>query len=154
MTRPEQSIETVRALIDAYGASPEAWPEEVREAAQAILLAHPDVFADSLADARALDALLERIELPEPAADLAERILAAAPQPPRLQAAPNLLVWLLPRNVRWPTGSALASLAMGIVGGYAFAAAGPTSYDSASDAYAAAFGFHSDLSWLDEETAT
>lgn len=74
-------LERLERLLDAYGASPERWPVEERQAALALL--------DRSAEARArrdlaaqLDALLDAAPAPEPSRDLVARILAAAPGVP------------------------------------------------------------------------
>ena len=115
------------------------------------LASEPDLFVTALNEARALDALLLGEALPEPDAALADAILAAAPTAP----ARNSLLGLLsnavfPQGVRWPAGAALASLMMGLVGGYAYASTG-AGYDQAEDAYYAAFGYDTNETWLSVE---
>jgi len=114
--------------------------------------AQPDVFAPALAQARALDAALQDEPVITPAADLATRILANAPT----RAPATKTGWLgglkdrlLPQTTRWPAGATLASLAIGLVGGYAYASA----YDQADQAYYTAFGYDAGVSWLGEEIA-
>ena len=57
---------------------------------------------------------------------------------------------LFPQGVRWPAGAALASLLMGLVGGYAYASTG-IGYDQADSAYYAAFGIDSAIDWVSLE---
>jgi len=57
---------------------------------------------------------------------------------------------LFPQGVRWPAGAALASLVMGLVGGYAYASTG-IGYDQADSAYYAAFGFDNGAEWVSLE---
>lgn len=152
MTREKITFERAIELIEAFGAEPGGWPEEEREAASALIAAEPDRFAEVLAEARALDQLLLNEALPEPSADLAASILASAPNaaPESKSVLGALSSLVFPRGVRWPAGAALASLVMGLVGGYAYAA-GDVGYDQADAVYYAAFGVDSDESWLSLE---
>nr|WP_156780767.1 hypothetical protein [Hyphomonas sp. Mor2] len=138
----------VLELIEAFGAEPMGWPEQDREAARAILESDPDAFTEALAEARALDAALALDPMPEPSAQLADAILAAAPRAPRARSGVfgGLSSLLFPQGVRWPAGAALASLLMGLVGGYAYASTG-AGYDQADSAYYAAFGFDNGAEW-------
>lgn len=142
----------VLELIEAYGAEPMGWPEDERDAARARLAAHPEAFAEALALARALDAALALDPVPEPSAQLTETILAAAPSAPRARAGlfAGLSALLFPQGLRWPAGAALASLVMGLVGGYAYAATG-IGYDQADSVYYAAFGFDNGAEWVSLE---
>ena len=67
----------LRALIEAYGAWPDRWPEAERNAALAALAGLPEADAD-LRAAQALDAMLDSWRLGPPAAGLGERIAARA----------------------------------------------------------------------------
>ena len=149
MTSKTISVERVMELIEAYGAEPGGWPDAERDAASKIIEDRPDVFELALSDARALDLLLMSEALPEPSVDLATTILADAPNPtPARQSLLGALSSVLfPRGVRWPAGAALASLVMGLVGGYAYASGG-AGYDQADAVYYAAFGVDSDETWL------
>ena len=142
----------VLELIEAYGADPMGWPADERDAARARLEADPDAFAEALAMARALDAALSLDPGPEPSAKLSERILAAAPEAARAPAGlfGGLSALLFPQGLRWPAGAALASLVMGLVGGYAYASTG-IGYDQADSAYYAAFGFDNGAEWISLE---
>ncbi|NQY38488.1 MAG: hypothetical protein HRT80_00165 [Henriciella sp.] len=152
MTREKITIERALELIEAYGAEPGGWPEDERAAASALIEAEPNVFAEVLSEAHALDAVLMNEMLPEPSVDLAASILARAPvaAPERKNILGRLSSVLFPKGVRWPAGAALASLLMGLVGGYAYAAS-DVGYDQADAVYYAAFGVDSDESWLSLE---
>lgn len=152
MSKTEMTIERVRELIQIYGAAPQHWPSDERETAEAFLTTHADLLADDLSEARALDALLETEHMPEPSLALTERILEAAPIAPARQNSilATLQAVLFPRGVRWPAGAALASLTMGLLGGYAYAATG-AGYDRADVVYDTAFGSNQTLDWLDTE---
>ena len=125
MTREKMTVERVLQLIEAFGAEPGGWPEDERAAASSLIEAEPDVFAEALSEARALDAFLLSEALPEPSDELVATILA-------------------------PAGAALATLMMGKVGGYAYAS-GNLGYDQADAVYYAAFSVDSDASWLSLE---
>ena len=146
------STERVLELIAAYGAEPGAWPEDERTAATQLMTTAPDLFAAALEEARALDALLQTEQVPEPALQLSEAILAAAPKtkPERKGAFGGLIALIFPQGLRWPAGAALASLMMGLVGGYAYASTG-AGYDQADLAYYAAFGMDGGEDWLGME---
>ncbi|MEM8615880.1 MAG: hypothetical protein AAGF20_02990 [Pseudomonadota bacterium] len=143
--------ERVLALIDAYGAELEAWPEAERAGAEAALSASPERFADALAQARALDGALRMLQDgPEPSANLAAVILAAAPQPvTKARSKIGFLPWLrmgwrnampeavIQRPMRGPVAAMAASLGLGLVGGYAYAANQPDT--ALEEAYSWAF---------------
>ncbi len=147
------TVERVLALIEAYGAEPGAWPDAERDAASALLEARPDQFAAALAEARALDRLIERETVPEPSTGLAQRILADAPGPaPERHTSTRRMGWLIPRGFRWPAGAIASSLLVGIVSGYAYAGAMVTSLNtSADDAYESAFGYSVLNDWTEME---
>ena len=108
-------------LIEAYGPEPGAWPDAERDAAEALLRAHPDIFAEALGEARALDVALS--DLPEPVipAGLAERIIASAPATkPHAQAGilSGLRSMVSIGGKLWPSAAAMASSAFGLMIGY------------------------------------
>lgn len=72
------TIERFRALADAYGGVIARWPEAEREAAAA--RAGEPSFAVVLAEADALDVVLDRWAVPGASPALAARIVAAAPR--------------------------------------------------------------------------
>lgn len=152
MTQTEMTPDRVLELIAAYGSEPALWPEEECAAAQSLLTATPDLFADALEEARRIEQLLAAEDVPEPSPGLAEAILAQAPQagPARNSLWGALSGLLFPQGVRWPAGAALASLVMGLVGGYAYASTG-AGYDQADSAYYAAFGLGSGADWVSLE---
>lgn len=105
-----------QAILDAYGASPERWPE--RERANALALARSSVVAArALAEARALDAALNTLEYAEISAEptrlalLRTRIVAAA-----LPGARNWLSeWFgfdLSPNQLWPSLAGLGFMTL------------------------------------------
>lgn len=150
MTQPDITPERVLELIEAFGGEPGGWPEDEREAAIERIASDPDTYEDALQAARALDSVLLREDVPEPSLALAEKILADAPIAKRSKR-PNLISGLagmiFPQGVRWPAGAALASLSMGLVGGYAYASTG-IGIDQADSAYIAAFGLDGEEAWL------
>lgn len=152
MTREKMTIERALELIEAYGAEPGGWPEDERAAASVLMEAAPDTFAEALSEARALDQMLMNEAIPLPSDDLAASILAGAPvaAPERRGLRGGLSSIVFPSGVRWPAGAALASLVMGLVGGYAYAS-GDVGYDQEDAVYYAAFGVDSDESWLSLE---
>lgn len=85
MTKKEETMDRERFayLLDAYGADFRRWPAQAR--AQAAAFAAQDAEAAALIDeARKLDAVLDGArDEAGPSADLAARILAAAPQAQR-----------------------------------------------------------------------
>lgn len=100
-------------LIDAYGASPERWPAPERQAALAYLQATPAA-QTLVAEAGRLDALLDRLETPAIAIDLA-RITAVAQEPSVHVLAFKPKQRSLPQQARhWMRAGALA--AAGICG--------------------------------------
>ena len=152
MTETKMTPERVLDLIEAFGAETVAWPEDERPAAEALIAAQPDLFLSALDAARAVDALLMEEIVPEPSPMLADPILAAAPSASPVQNSPlqALVRFIFPQGARWPAGAALASLMMGLVGGYAYASTG-AGYDQADSAYYTAFGFDSGEAWLEVE---
>lgn len=152
MTEVTMTTDRVLELIHAYGAEPGGWPDAEREAARALLEAQPVHFTAALKEARELDAMMMALEAPEPMADLSKAILASAPKavPEQSNMLGALGKLLFPQGTKWPAGAALASLLMGLVGGYAYASTG-IGYDQADSAYYTAFGFDSGDVWLEAE---
>lgn len=140
-------------LIAAYGADPQAWPEDERAFAEAAIAEQPDLYDIALADAGLLDDALRLETAPEPSIALIEDVLRAAPKPASALRKPRTwgLQALFPNGVRWPAGAALASLSMGIVGGYAYAATAPQTYTEAEAVYFEAFGYDTYETWLTQE---
>lgn len=152
MTDQSMTPDRVIELIEAYGAETGAWPEDERGAAIQLLTTQPSLFEAALEAARALDALLASEPVAEPSAALSAAILAQAPAPRTAKNGPfgQLSAILFPQGVRWPAGAAIASLFMGLVGGYAYASTG-VGYDQADAAYYAAFGYDTSEDWMSLE---
>ena len=87
--RPPMTLDRLNVLLDAYGARPEHWPTDERDAALALLASSPE--AGTLRDAAArLDAALDSLPAPQASADLMARVLAHAPAERRLHRVQTL----------------------------------------------------------------
>jgi hypothetical protein len=108
------TVERLVALLEAYGARPERWPEAERAAAAALLEQSAEARAHRDA-AAALDAVLARATTAEPSADLAARIFAGAPR----ARVVSLARASRPKHLRMVAGvvglAAAASLALWLV---------------------------------------
>jgi hypothetical protein len=71
--------ERFRKLTETYGAEPRRWPAEEREAARAFMNRRPAEAQAMLADASALDSMLDRHVVGPPTAELRERIIGSGP---------------------------------------------------------------------------
>ena len=149
MTDVTITTERILELIAAYGAESGAWPEDERVAATLRIAEAPDLFSAALEEARMVDTLLQSETVPEPSGALTDAILGAAPKPQATSQSllGGLSALIFPQGVRWPAGAALASLVMGLVGGYAYASTG-AGYDRADAAYYAAFGVGGVEDWV------
>jgi hypothetical protein len=78
-------------LVEAYGAEPRRWPAAERESAEAFARTDPEA-AGALADAAALEAVLDASVPPQPSAATRRRILEAAPR--RRRSAMDLGWWI------------------------------------------------------------
>ena len=127
------------ALIEAWGADANAFPEAERAAAKALLAEAPDRFAAELQAARHVDALLGGMQDVTPSAALTAVLIDAAPK-----ARVQRRSWLA-AIPRWPTVGALASLALGLAIGLGTAQSGTTATteDSVDTLVYAALGFDS-----------
>ena len=98
-------------LIEIWGADPASWPEAERAAGETLLRANPERFARALAEARALDLMLEA--LPEPAMPraLTEAIVAAAPRPKAARKDAQRWFGL---KTPWAPASGFAAAALGL----------------------------------------
>ena len=98
-------------LIEIWGADPASWPEAERAAGEILLRANPERFAGALAEARALDLMLEA--LPEPAMPraLSEAIVAAAPRPKAARKDAQRWFGL---KTPWAPASGFAAVALGL----------------------------------------
>lgn len=154
MSQTNISVERVLELIAAYGAHSSGWPEAEKEAAMMLVAAQPDDFAVALADAQLIDYALEHEMIELPSAQFTEQLLKGAPTSAVSESGffSGLKAALFPKGTRWPAGAALASLAMGLVGGYAYAATG-TAYDEADQAFYTAFGYDAETAWTSEDVS-
>ena len=99
-------------LVAAYGATPNRWPEEERDAAEAFVRSDARAAA-LLAEADAIDALLFAHRVPEPTRTLRAMVIESAP---KRRLAGKLRLW-------W-SGVALAlAAASGVLAGSAATAA-------------------------------
>jgi hypothetical protein len=84
--RSQMTLARLGELLDAYGAEPERWPYEEREAACALLAQSAQARRQREASAE-LDAILNLAPSHAASPALLERILAAAPQPASAETA-------------------------------------------------------------------
>jgi hypothetical protein len=90
MSNKSMTMAELARLLDVYGAERTRWPAEARAAAAVLVTS--DAHARRLvAEAEALDRLLDRAPLPDVAVEaaLAERIVAAAQRSPRIVRPPS-----------------------------------------------------------------
>ncbi|BAN24946.1 hypothetical protein [Caballeronia insecticola] len=73
--------ERFRHITEAYGASPERWPAQERDAALALIHAGDARALAALAEARALDGMLDAHAVAAPRPEFARRIVDSAPLP-------------------------------------------------------------------------
>jgi len=105
-------------LVAAYGATPNRWPEDERDAAEAFARSDPRARA-LLADADSIDALLFAHKVAEPSRTLRTMVIEGAPTKRRLTGRARL--W-------WTTlGLALAGASGMLAGSAATAALEPVS---------------------------
>jgi hypothetical protein len=90
MSNISMTLAELSQLLDVYGADRTRWPAEMRAAA-AVLTARDAGAGRLLAEAEALDRVLERAPVPPLASEaaLAERIVAAAQRSPRIVKLPG-----------------------------------------------------------------
>lgn len=112
-------------LIETWGADASAFPEAERAAAKALLRAQPERFAAALAQARALDRLLDQMPEILPSAALSEALIASAPKPQRAGGG-----WRLPKFAPWAPASGVAALASGLMMGLLIAPAASATSDT------------------------
>lgn len=72
------TAERFLALVEAWGANPRRWPAAERADAEAFAAAHPAQARAALAEADAIDALLQASPTPAPSMALRDRVLASA----------------------------------------------------------------------------
>ena len=154
MKTPPITDERIFALIDAYGADPDAFPEAERADAKRRMTDAPALFAVALEDARLLDGMLGRLpDVTIPAA-LRETLIAGAPKAKKVDGRNGAgLRRFLPA---WLPAGAVASLAMGILIGVNVSAPAAVATASVADEDAdavmyAALGF-GDYSLMNEST--
>jgi len=103
----EISMERLKEMVDAWGASPSRWPEAERPAAEALVAASAE--ARRLVDeALHLDTLLDAAPVEAPSEALMARLMAARPRPvadaPSVARAPRG-AWRGLIEAVWPYGS-------------------------------------------------
>ena len=123
MTGPtDMKLERFRALLEAYGAAPERWPEEERAAATA-LLADSDDARTLRRKAASLDDALDLVEAPAPSPELARRIEELVHDRPAaaVRSKPSLTHRLRAWRAAWRPAILAASGALGLAAGIAAA---------------------------------
>lgn len=85
--------ERFRHITEAYGASPERWPESERDAALALVNARDPQALAALAEARALDGMLDAHAVAQPSPELARRIIDSAPRQPERRFWRQPRIW-------------------------------------------------------------
>jgi hypothetical protein len=110
-TTVPMSLDRLRALLEAYGADPDRWPPEERNAALALLAQTPEAQRWRDASAR-LDALLDQAPAYGGSPALIARILAATPAPaPTTIRTPPANRRLTRRLRAWPAIASAIPLA-------------------------------------------
>lgn len=129
------------ALIEAYGADPQAFPKSERDAAAALLAESPERFMQALEVAGDLDGLLAGLQPEQPSSSLSAALIASAPAPRETVRRRRFL----PDWPTWAPVSAAASLACGLIMGLMVAPATADITDTTTVAVDMAFG----ADWLD-----
>ncbi len=114
------NLDRFAEIVAAYGADPALWPAAERRAAEALAQASSE--ARRLLDQAApLDHLLRQAAMPQPSADLAQRILARLPGQTavrRISAWKEFSLAAFPFRAAWPQFAVLAlALSLGIGAG-------------------------------------
>jgi myo-inositol catabolism protein IolC len=99
------TLDRFEDLAGQYGADVTVWPEAERVLALAFMAAHPEAASTALAQARALNALLESARDSAPEATLYDAVIASAP------AAHDAVP-------RWSAMAAAAALLVGVSAGW------------------------------------
>lgn len=136
--------ERVLALIEAYGADPDMFPEAERAAAKSRMAEHPGRFADAVAAARDLDGILAGLPDITTPASLRDALISSAPKTKPARASR----WKLPV---WIPAGALASLTVGLFAGMSVAQPITTQDEQAEAAVYAALGFDTYTLEIEEE---
>lgn len=133
MSQPPMSQERFAALADAFGADMRRWPAADRAAAQDLAQMSSSARA-CLAEADALDAVLDQSRVTAPSVELYQRILAQAPRPGMMRLRAAGVASARSRLLRWLSGlGAVGVLTCGAVAGAAVVAvAGPSHIDADS----------------------
>ena len=124
MVKAQLSIDQLDALrrcMDAYGAEPARWPEAMRAELRDILDA--DEAAGMLAEAQALDSLLDAATAPRMSEDLTRRIMASYQAPPAPAGLFDFLRGLAPGMRLIPAGALAGLGALGMATGVMSASA-------------------------------
>lgn len=159
------TLEEFEKLIDAYGGQASRWPEEHRE--DALAFAEGSAAAQAtLAQARALDGVLDQAPAGEVTASLMENILSSAPTPHSESLAginpqtfigrlEDLLTALWPQK-GWlrPAGLLAATLAVGFYVGFVGAEGLGLQEDMQSDYVASIFDLPEANDWDTREWDT
>jgi len=103
--------------LDRWGADLAAWPDQAAAAEARRMIDRDPIARAHWAEARALDGLLDTAAVPEPSADLADRILAKAVATPPPDNVVSLAGAGRRRRLGWPSLALAASLVMGLVVG-------------------------------------
>lgn len=131
----EMTPERFEELADAFGGDTARWPAAERDAAAALMLRAPDLARGVLAEAEALDAVLDAWRPAHVPAALLEQVLAKAPR----RRAAGLAAWLW----RGAIGASLAgACAAGLLMGVTLSSTG--SEQTADNLSAAMSGFDGD----------
>lgn len=139
------TAERLLALIETYGADVDAYPEDERDSARALLTAEPQTFAAALEEARSLDMLLQAVPAVDTPADLRARLIDSAPKPAKAVGRR----WRLPV---WIPAGAIASLSLGLFAGMSVAQTStPAQEDQAQQLVYAALGFDTYSMDLEDE---
>lgn len=122
MSAQAMTLDRLRQILAAYGGNPDRWPDDERDAAEALIAASP-VARDAVTQECALDAglALAASEVPDDA--MARLTAAMAFPPPRQTAAPASVAsgWFANMaSAFWPRATVLASMAaLGVIVGLA-----------------------------------
>ena len=133
--REPMELGRFRTLVDAYGSTPERWPDDERDEALALLATSAE--AQVLRhEAERLDSALDQIPELAPSPALMARILAESETPPRTKSRwfDILVETIWPGARLWqPLGAFASAAALGLLLGFSQVAGGPV---GASDAFA------------------
>lgn len=138
------TVERFAQLAEIHGGDIARWPEACREAARAVLAAHPETLGPLLAEAAELDRLLDLAPAGAMNAALLGRLINAAPRP-----ASSARRWIAGLGAGLGlAAAALAGVAVGVAVGYERPVAAPVEVEAVI-----ATDFTSDLSEALEEPA-